>query len=120
PRVTPKPRVPGPQTATVTRPAGEEIHTDKYGRVKLRFHWDRNPDGTPDEQSSCWGRVAQLWAGKGWGAIHIPRTGQEVVVDFLEGDPDRPLITGRVYNGENPVPYDLPAKASQSGLISIS
>jgi len=119
-RITPKPRVLGPQTATVTGPAGEEIHTDKYGRVKLRFHWDRNPDGKPDEQSSCWVRVAQVWAGKGWGAIHIPRIGQEVVVDFLEGDPDRPLITGRVYNGENPVPYDLPAKASQSGLISNS
>ncbi len=107
-RVTPRPLVRGSQTATVTGPAGSEIHTDGYGRVKLRFHWDRNPDGNPDEQSSCWVRVSQGWAGAGWGAVQIPRVGQEVVVDFLEGDPDRPLITGRVYNADRMPPYRLP------------
>ncbi len=120
PQVTPRPFVHGPQTAVVTGPSGSEIHTDKYGRVKVRFHWDRNPDGNRDDVSSCWIRVSQAWAGRNWGSIHIPRVGQEVIVDFLEGDPDRPIITGRVYNGDNPVPYDLPAHATQSGIKSHS
>ena len=88
----------GPQTAVVVGPAGEEIFTDKYGRVKVQFHWDR--DGKKDENSSCWIRVSQPWAGKGWGGVSLPRIGQEVIVDFLEGDPDQPIITGRVYNAE--------------------
>lgn len=101
-----KPRVYGSQTAIVTGPKGEEIYVDKYGRVKIQFHWDRI--GKYDENSSCWVRVSQFWAGKGWGAITIPRIGQEVVVDHMEGDPDRPMITGRVYNAEQVVPYKLP------------
>jgi len=117
-RVTEKPFVRGPQTAMVTGPSGESIYTDKHGRVKVRFHWDRNPDSNKDESSSCWLRVSQVWADKDWGAIHIPRIGQEVIVDFLEGDPDRPIITGRVYNGDKTVPYPLPANATQSGIKS--
>lgn len=117
-RVTPKPVVQGPQTAIVVGPSGEEIWTDQYGRVKLQFHWDRY--GQSDEASSCWVRVSQIWAGQGWGAMHIPRIGHEVIVEFLEGDPDRPIITGRVYNGDNGVPYDLPANATQSGMKSRS
>ncbi len=117
-RITPKPIIQGPQTAVVVGPAGDEIHTDKYGRVKVRFHWDRESKG--DEKSSCWIRVAQLWAGSKWGGIHIPRIGQEVIVEFLEGDPDRPIITGRVYNADNMPPYDLPANATQSGIKSKS
>lgn len=107
PRHTPKPMIHGPQTAIVVGPAGEEIYTDKYGRVKVRFHWDRY--NKADENASCWIRVAQVWAGKGWGAVYTPRVGQEVVVEFLEGDPDRPLITGRVYNEMALPPYELPA-----------
>ena len=118
PRVTPKPMVQGPQTALVVGPSGEEIWTDKYGRVKLQFHWDRY--GESNENSSCWVRVSQVWAGQGWGSIHIPRIGHEVIVEFLEGDPDRPIITGRVYNGDNGVPYDLPANQTQSGIKSRS
>jgi type VI secretion system secreted protein VgrG len=117
-RMTPKPVVQGLQTAIVVGPSGEEIYTDKYGRVKVQFHWDRY--NKYDEKSSCWIRVAQLWAGAKWGAIHIPRIGQEVVVDFLEGDPDRPIITGRVYNDDNMPPYDLPANKTQSGIKSRS
>lgn len=117
-RLTPKPHIRGPQTAIVVGPAGEEIYTDEFGRVKLQFHWDRY--GKSDENSSCWVRVSQVWAGKNWGAIHIPRIGQEVVVEFLEGDPDRPIITGRVYNGEQIVPYGLPANKTQSGIKSRS
>ena len=113
-----KTRVPGPQTAIVVGAAGEEIYTDKYGRVKVQFHWDRL--GKRDENSSCWVRVSQAWAGKNWGAMHIPRIGQEVIVDFLEGDPDRPIITGRVYNGAEMPPYDLPANQTQSGIKSRS
>jgi type VI secretion system secreted protein VgrG len=86
----------------------------------VRFHWDRNPDGDTDDQSSCWLRVSQLWANGGWGGIHIPRIGEEVIVDFIEGDPDRPIITGRVYNGNNRVPYALPANKTQSGIKSQS
>ena len=118
PRRTPKPMVQGPQTAIVVGQAGEEIWTDQYGRVKVQFHWDR--DGKNDENSSCWVRVAQVWAGTKWGAMHIPRIGQEVIVDFLEGDPDRPIITGRVYNADNMPPYDLPANQTQSGIKSRS
>ena len=115
-RRTPKPMAPGPQTAIVTGPPGEEIFTDKYGRVKVQFHWDRR--GKRNESSSCWIRVSQPWAGKGWGGVSIPRIGQEVVVDFVEGDPDQPLITGRVYNAEQMPPYGLPAAAVISGIKS--
>ena len=117
-RQTPKPFVQGPQTAVVVGPGGEEIYTDKYGRVKVQFHWDRR--GKKDENSSCWIRVSQPWAGKSWGAISIPRIGQEVIVDFLEGDPDQPIITGRVYNAEQMPPYELPANKTQSGIVSRS
>jgi type VI secretion system secreted protein VgrG len=115
---TRKPLVQGPQTAVVVGPSGDEIHTDKYGRVKVQFHWDR--EGKRDQNSSCWMRVSHPWAGKGWGAISIPRIGQEVIVDFLEGDPDQPIITGRVYNAEQMPPWDLPANATQSGILSRS
>ena len=108
----------GPQTAVVVGPAGEEIWTDQYGRVKVHFHWDRHDQS--NENSSCWIRVSQAWAGKNWGSMQIPRIGQEVIVSFLEGDPDRPIITGRVYNAEQSVPYDLPGSATQSGMKSRS
>lgn len=117
-RKTPKSLVQGPQTAVVTGPSGEEIHTDKYGRVKVQFHWDRY--GEMNENSSCWVRVSQPWAGKNWGMMALPRIGQEVVVDFLEGDPDRPLITGSVYNNSQMPPYALPANAHLSTLKSYS
>jgi type VI secretion system secreted protein VgrG len=117
-RLTPKPFVQGPQTAVVVGPGGDEIFTDKYGRVKVQFHWDRR--GKKDESSSCWIRVSTPWAGKGWGAVSLPRIGQEVVVDFLEGDPDQPIITGRVYNAEQMPPYDLPANKTQSGIKTRS
>ncbi len=118
PLTTWKARVAGPQTAIVVGKAGEEIYTDQYGRVKVQFHWDRQ--GKRDENSSCWVRVSQVWAGKNWGAMHIPRMGQEVIVSFLEGDPDRPIITGRVYNAAEMPPYDLPANQTQSGIKSRS
>jgi type VI secretion system secreted protein VgrG len=118
PRVTPKPVVQGPQTAIVVGKAGEEIWTDKHGRVKVQFHWDR--EGKSDENSSCWIRVSSPWAGRNWGGIQIPRIGQEVIVDFLEGDPDQPIITGRVYNADNMPPYGLPANMTQSGIKSRS
>lgn len=117
-RVTHKPVVPGAQTAVVVGPKGEEIYTDKYGRVKVQFFWDRV--GKKDENSSCWVRVAEAWAGKNWGVIFNPRIGQEVVVEFLEGDPDRPLITGRVYNAEQMPPYALPANQTQSVIKTRS
>jgi type VI secretion system secreted protein VgrG len=117
-RLTPKPIVQGTQTAIVVGPSGEEIYTDEHAQVKVQFHWDRY--GKFDENSSCWIRVSQLWAGKNWGGIHIPRIGQEVIVDFLEGDPDRPIIVGRVYNGEQVPPYGLPANKTQSGIKSRS
>lgn len=118
PRMTAKPQVQGCQTAVVVGPKGEEIYTDKYGRVKVQFHWDR--EGKRNESSSCWVRVSSPWAGKNWGGIQIPRIGQEVVVDFLEGDPDEPLIIGRVYNAENMPPWALPGKAVISGFKSDS
>ena len=111
-RVTPKPVVEGIQTAKVTGPGGEEIYTDKYGRVKVKFHWDRGDDH--DEKSSCWIRVSSTFAGGQYGAIFTPRIGHEVVVDFLEGDPDRPLITGSVYNADQMPPYELPAEKTKS------
>jgi len=116
--LTTQPIVQGPQTAMVVGPKGEEIWTDQFGRVKVHFYWDRHDQS--NENSSCWIRVSQNWAGKNWGAIQIPRIGQEVIVSFLEGDPDRPIITGRVYNAEQTVPYDLPANATQSGVKSRS
>jgi len=118
PRNTKKPIVRGIQSAIVVGPQGEEIHTDEYGRVKVQFHWDRY--GEANENSSCWIRVAHIWAGNNWGGVHLPRIGQEVIVDFLEGDPDRPLITGRVYNYDNMPPYELPANKTQSGIKSRS
>jgi type VI secretion system secreted protein VgrG len=118
PRITPKPFVQGPQTALVVGKSGEEIWVDKYGRVKVQFYWDR--EGKKNENSSCWIRVSQVWAGKNWGAIWIPRIGQEVIVSFLEGDPDRPIITGRVYNADQMPPYQLPDNQTQSGFKSRS
>jgi type VI secretion system secreted protein VgrG len=117
-RRTPKPFVQGPQTAVVVGPQGEEIFTDKYGRVKIQFHWDRY--GQKNEKSSCWVRVSTPWAGKSFGFVQVPRIGQEVVVDFLEGDPDQPIITGRVYNAEQTVPWELPANATQTGVLTRS
>ena len=115
---TEKPTVRGSQTAMVVGPAGEEIFTDKYGRVKVQFHWDR--EGANDADSSCWVRVGTLWAGKQWGVIHIPRIGQEVIVDFIEGDPDQPIIVGSVYNPDTMPPYTLPDNKTQSGVKSRS
>ncbi|MEX0885053.1 MAG: type VI secretion system tip protein TssI/VgrG [Phycisphaeraceae bacterium] len=115
---TPRPRIHGPQTAIVVGPSDAEIWTDQHGRVKVQFHWDRY--GKKDENSSCWIRVAQVWAGKAWGGINLPRIGQEVIVEFLEGDPDRPIITGRVYNGEHRTPYPLPDEQTRSGLVTRS
>ncbi|MBJ2346019.1 MULTISPECIES: type VI secretion system Vgr family protein [Pseudomonas] len=116
--ITHRPIVKGPQTALVVGPKGEEIWTDQFGRVKVHFYWDRHDQS--NENSSCWIRVSQSWAGKNWGSMQIPRIGQEVIVSFLEGDPDRPIITGRVYNAEQTVPYDLPENATQSGMKSRS
>jgi len=118
PRTTPRPLIRGPQTAIVVGKQGEEVWTDEYGRVKVQFHWDRY--GKADENASCWIRTAHVWAGKKWGGMYIPRIGQEVIVEFLEGDPDRPLITGRVYNGTAMPPYDLPANKTMSTLKSNS
>ena len=118
PMRTSRPRVTGPQTAIVVGPSDEEIWTDQHGRVKVQFHWDRY--GKRDENSSCWVRVAQLWAGKAFGGVHLPRIGQEVVVEFLDGDPDRPIITGRVYNGDQRTPYPLPEHQTRSGIVSRS
>ncbi|MCG2595105.1 type VI secretion system tip protein VgrG [Ramlibacter sp. XY19] len=118
PRITPKPVAQGPQTATVVGPAGEEIYTDEHGRIKVQFRWDRY--GTADQNASCWIRVSQAWAGNGYGAIALPRLGQEVIVEFLEGDPDSPIVTGSVYNGENKPPYKLPAEKTRWGLKSRS
>ncbi|MGJ7536152.1 MULTISPECIES: type VI secretion system Vgr family protein [unclassified Variovorax] len=114
----PRPRTTGPQTAIVTGPAGREIWTDQYGRVKLSFHWNRYC--TKDENSSCWVRVSSPWAGTNFGGIQIPRIGQEVIVDFENGDPDRPIVTGRVYNADNMPPWTLPDNATQSGLLTRS
>mgnify|MGYP003346416240 CR=1 FL=1 len=117
PIVTPKPLVYGPQTAkVVNRPggSGEEIDVDEHGRIRVRFHWDR------DDKRSCWVRVAQMWSGAKWGGQFFPRVDMEVVVEFLEGDPDRPLVVGCVYNNDNKYPWDLPANKTQSGIKSDS
>jgi type VI secretion system secreted protein VgrG len=118
PQITPRPFVYGPQTAFVTGPAGEEIYVDEYGRVKVQFHWDRQ--GKYDDASSCWVRVSQSIAGLGWGAMQLPRVGHEVIVEFLEGDPDRPVITGRLYNAQHVTPYKLPAEKSKTTLKTLS
>lgn len=118
PLAAPKPLARGPQTALVVGPAGEEIHTDKYGRIRIQFFWDRY--GTKDEKSSCFVRVAQGLAGSSWGTVFTPRIGMEVVVHFLDGDPDRPMVTGAVYNSANMPPWALPANMTKSGILSRS
>jgi type VI secretion system secreted protein VgrG len=117
-RQTERPTVRGLQPALVVGKAGEEIWVDKYGRIKVQFYWDRL--GRRNEDSSCWCRVSQIWAGKNWGWMSIPRIGQEVLVDFLEGDPDQPVVVGRVYNADQMPPYTLPANQTQSGIKSRS
>jgi type VI secretion system secreted protein VgrG len=117
-RLTPKPTIHGVQTAIVVGPSGQEIYTDQYGRVKVHFHWDH--DSPADGNSSCWIRVAQVWAGKQWGATFLPRIGHEVVVQFLEGDPDRPLVVGSVYNAQDMPPYALPANKTRTTIKSNS
>jgi type VI secretion system secreted protein VgrG len=117
-RVTPIPHVQGAQTAVVVGPSGQEIFTDKYGRIKVQFPWDR--EGKLDGDTSCWLRVATPWAGKQWGMVHIPRVGQEVVVDFVNGDVDQPIVVGSVYNADQMPPYALPANKTQSGIKSRS
>lgn len=119
-RLTPRPRMSGPQTATVVGPPGEEIHVDEHGRVNLLFHWERLRTRSKDPTKTCFVRVAQPSAGKGWGMVFLPRVGQEVVVDFIEGDPDQPLVTGRVYNADNLPPYELPQKKTVSTIKSRS
>lgn len=117
-QTTARPVIHGAQTALVTGDPGEEIHVDKYGRIKVLFHWDR--EGKTDSNSSCWIRVSQNWAGSRYGAFFLPRVGQEVLVSFLEGDPDQPVITGALYNGDQMPPYGLPSKKSQSGIKTRS
>ncbi|WP_193088192.1 type VI secretion system tip protein TssI/VgrG [Advenella sp. FME57] len=117
-RSTPIPKMNGPQTATVVGPQGEEIWTDKYGRIKVQFHWDR--EGAMDENSSCWIRVSNPWAGGGFGGVQIPRVREEVVVDFINGNVDRPIAVGRVYNASNMPPVNLPDDATQSGFLTRS
>ncbi len=114
----PKPKVLGSQTAVVTGPAGEEIHCDEYGRVKVQFHWDRH--GQADDKTSCWLRVSSSWAGDRYGGIAIPRVGMEVLVTFLDGDPDQPLVTGCLYHKEHQVPYDLPANKTRTVFKTLS
>ena len=118
PRHTPRPSIAGSQTATVVGKSGEEIWTDQYGRIKVKFHWDQS--AAQDETSSCWIRVDQGWAGKAWGSLFVPRIGQEVIVTFLEGDPDRPLVTGSVYNAQQTVPYTLPDDQTKSTVKTNS
>lgn len=118
PQNTPWPKVGGIHTAMVTGPAGEEIYTDEYGRIKVQFHWDR--DGGKDEKTTCWVRTMMPWTGKNWGAIAIPRIGQEVVINFEEGDPDRPICIGMLYNDKTMPPYTLPDNKTQSGIKTNS
>ena len=118
PPVTRRPLIPGPQTAKVVGPSGEDIYCDKYGRIRVQFHWDR--DGKNNENSSCWIRVAQVFAGANWGTIYTPRIGMEVIVAFLDGDPDQPLVVGSVYNADNMPPYTLPGQKTQSGIKTRS
>jgi len=108
----------GPETALVVGPSGQDIHTDKFGRIRIQFHWDRV--GTKNEQSSCFVPVAQMWAGNGWGAVFVPRIGMEVVVHFLDGNPDRPLVTGAIYTAINQAPWTLPDNMTKSGLMTRS
>jgi type VI secretion system secreted protein VgrG len=117
-QITPRPRVYGPETGIVSGPSGEEIHVDEHGRIKVQFHWEE--ETTYDDTSSCWVRVRQQWSGPGWGFQFIPRIGQEVVVEFLGGDPDRPLVMGTVYNGDNSYPYPMPGSKTQSGIKTDS
>lgn len=116
--LTPRPQLPGVQSATVVGARESEVHTDKFARIRVHFHWDRYK--TTEEDSSCWIRVVQAWAGKGWGVLAMPRVGQEVLVNYVDGDLDRPMVTGIVYNGENPPPYRLPEYINYSGLVSRS
>lgn len=118
PCVTPKPKIIGSQTALVVGKSGEEIWTDQYGRITVKFYWDQS--SASDETSSCWIRVAQGWAGKAWGSIFVPRIGQEVVVSFLDGNPDRPLVTGCVFNATQTVPYTLPDEQTKSTVKTNS
>jgi type VI secretion system secreted protein VgrG len=118
PLVTPRPKISGVESATVVGPPGEEIHTDEFGRVRVHFHWDR--ESRMDDNSSCWIHVSQPWGGAGYGATNLPRIGQEVLVDFLGGDPDRPVITGRIYTNLQKTPYKLPDNKTQSGWKSNS
>lgn len=118
PQLARRPTVHGAQTAVVVGKTGEEIWTDRYGRVKVQFHWDR--EGRRDENSSCWVRISQNWAGKRWGSFFLPRVGQEVLVEFLEGDPDRPVVIGCLYNGDQVPPYDLPAAQTRGTIKSNS
>lgn len=124
PRLTPRPRMNGPQTAVVVGPSGDEIYCDKYGRIRVRFFWDRlaaqGDADHKDEKSSCWVRVMQSLAGRNWGTLFTPRVGMEVVVDFLQGDPDRPIVIGAVYNADNMPPWTLPDNKTQSGFLSRS
>lgn len=117
-RVAPRPLIRGLQTAIVVGPKGQEMHTDKYGRVKIKFPWDRH--GKDDDTASCWVRVSQAWAGAKWGQFFLPRIGQEVIVDFLDGDPDRPIITGRVHNADHMPPYELPGNQTRSTIKTRS
>jgi type VI secretion system secreted protein VgrG len=118
PRITPRPGIRGPQTALVVGPEKQEIHTDKYGRIRVKFPWDRL--GKSDETASCWVRVSQAWAGNKWGHFFLPRIGQEVIVDFFDGDPDRPIVTGMVHNTDQMPPYDLPAAQTRSTIKTRS
>jgi type VI secretion system secreted protein VgrG len=120
PQVTQWPKVSGIHTAIVTGPKGEEIHTDKYGRIRVQFHWDRDPAGNDAQETSCWVRTMMPWTGKNWGTIAVPRIGQEVVIQFEEGDPDRPLCIGMLYNANSEPPYPLPANKTQSGVKTNS
>jgi type VI secretion system secreted protein VgrG len=113
-----KPFVRGLQSAVVTGPQGEEIHTDEFGRIKVQFHWDRK--GQKNDKSSCWLRTSQLWSGNGWGIVSLPRVGDEVLVDFINGDPDWPIMVGNVNNAASPALYNLPAKKTQSGIKTRS
>ncbi|WDD95394.1 type VI secretion system tip protein VgrG [Burkholderia sp. FERM BP-3421] len=116
--VTPRPSVPGIQSATVVGRPGDEVYTDQFGRIRVHFHWDRYK--TVEADASCWIRVSQAWAGKGWGVLALPRVGQEVLITYVDGDLDRPLVVGTVYNGENPTPYELPKDIRYTGLVSRS
>lgn len=113
-----KPYVRGLQSAVVTGPPGQEIHTDEYGRIKVRFHWDRG--GQQNGSSSCWLRTSQSWSGNGWGMVSLPRIGDEVLVDFINGDPDWPIVVGSVNNAASPALYPLPASRAQSGIKTRS